>query len=383
MRNFNIDFQTYPFEKLNILLENITPNKEHKESILTIGEPSFETPEFIQKKLQNSTSVLKKYPKSLGEEELNSAILSFVKRRFGVALKKEQLIPTLGTREVLFNFPQFLSFNMKNPVFGFTNPFYQIYEGSAIVSRARVEYINLNSSNNFIPFLKDDVLEKLDFVVLNFPNNPTATSIDLEQLKKWVKLALKYDFILMNDECYSEIYRDTPPSSLLEASISVGNSEFKNIVVVNSLSKRSSAPSLRSGFIAGDSRILKEYAKYRSYLGANIPNPLQLTASVAWMDEEHVEQNRAKYNINFNLAKDILGIDIPQTTFYLWLEIKNGDEIDFTKKLYQKYNIKVLPGSFLGRDKEGVGYVRIALIQNMEDTKITLEKIKQFMSEYE
>jgi aspartate/methionine/tyrosine aminotransferase len=231
--------------------------------------------------------------------------------------------------------------------------------------------------------LKDDVLEKLDFVVLNFPNNPTATSIDLEQLKKWVKLALKYDFILMNDECYSEIYRDTPPSSLLEASISVGNSEFKNIVVVNSLSKRSSAPSLRSGFIAGDSRILKEYAKYRSYLGANIPNPLQLTASVAWMDEEHVEQNRAKYNINFNLAKDILGIDIPQTTFYLWLEIKNGDEIDFTKKLYQKYNIKVLPGSFLGRDKEGVGYVRIALIQNMEDTKITLEKIKQFMSEYE
>jgi aspartate/methionine/tyrosine aminotransferase len=374
MRNFHIDFQTYPFEKLNKLLEQTTSNKDYKEAILTIGEPSFETPMFIQEALKNSSDTLKKYPKSSGENELIDALLGFVKRRFKVTLKNSELIPTLGTREVLFNFPQFLSFNIKNPFFAFTNPFYQIYEGAAICSRAKVKYINLNKQNDFLPSLDDETLEKLDFVVLNFPNNPTSKSLSMENLIKWVKLGLKYDFILMNDECYSEIYFDTPPPSLLEASLKAGNLEFKNILVVNSLSKRSSAPGLRSGFIAGDKMILQAYKKYRTYLGTNIPNPLQMASAVAWSDEKHVEENREKYRKNFELAKDILGIKIPKSTFYIWLEV--DDDLEFTKTLYREKNIKVLPGSFLSRGEFKSKHVRIALVENEEKTKEALLRIK-------
>ena len=370
-------FETYPFEKLNLLLQEITPSSAYEPLSLTIGEPQFETPKFICDALCEHTSLLNKYPKTAGETKLKDAMLTYNKERFGLALSHAQIIPTFGTREVLFNFPQFLLHDIENPVMVFPNPFYQIYEGAAKACRATVIYLNLNASNNFQPQIDEEALAKADFVILNSPNNPTSSVLSMDDLKKWVKLALTHNFVLLNDECYADLYLDEPLPSLLNASIEVGNNDFKNILVINSISKRSSAPGLRSGFIAGDANILKAYMVYRTYVGCASPLPLQYAASVAWADQKHVDIFREKYKQNFKVAKEILGIDSPEATFYIWLHV--GDEIAFTRNLYETYNLKVLPGSFLGREGEGKGYVRLALVYEVDKTKEALTRIKLAM----
>ncbi|MCT7567081.1 succinyldiaminopimelate transaminase [Aliarcobacter butzleri] len=374
-----MNFEKYPFEKLNELLKDVVPNEKYELSVLTIGEPKFETPQFIQDKLKETSSLLRKYPSTIGEPFLRESMINFVKNRFNVSLKMSQIIPTFGTREVLFNFPQFTLFDKKNPVIAFTNPFYQIYEGAAIASRASVIHINLTKENNFKADLSDEELKRCDLVILNFPNNPTSASMDIDELGVWVKKALEFDFILVNDECYSEIYfeENTKPASLLEASIKVGNGEFKNVLVMNSISKRSSAPGLRSGFIAGDETILKDYLQYRTYIGCASPVPLQEAAAVAWNDQNHVAEFRKIYKRNFEIAQEILGIPTPEATFYIWLEVEN--DLEFTKNLYKEKNIKVLPGSFLGRGGLGKEYVRIALVENEEKTKESLKRLKDFI----
>jgi aspartate/methionine/tyrosine aminotransferase len=374
-----MNFEKYPFEKLNELLAGIVPNDKYELSALTIGEPKFETPAFIQDKLKETSSSLRKYPSTIGEPFLRESMINFVKTRFNVTLQMNQIVPTFGTREVLFNFPQFALFDKTNPVMAFTNPFYQIYEGAAIASRAEVIHIDLTKENNFKATLSDEDLKRCDLVILNFPNNPTSASMGVEELGLWVKKALEFDFILVNDECYSEIYFDeaTKPASLLEASILVGNSEFKNVLVMNSISKRSSAPGLRSGFIAGDANILKDYLQYRTYVGCASPVPLQEAAAVAWNDQNHVNEFRKIYKKNFEIAHEILGTPIPEATFYIWLEVE--DEIEFTKDLYKEKNIKVLPGSFLGRNGLGKGYIRIALVENEEKTREALRRLKDFI----
>jgi aspartate/methionine/tyrosine aminotransferase len=379
-----MNFEPYPFEKLNNLLKDITPNQNYEPSVLTIGEPQFETPDFIQKALCDKASLLKKYPKTSGEADLREAQRNFISKRFGVKLNDEQIIPTFGTREVLFNFPQFLLFDKTNPTIAFPNPFYQIYEGAAIASRAKTIYLNLTPQNNFKPEINEEELSTCDLVILNFPNNPTTSTLTLQELGEWVYLALKHDFVLLNDECYSEIYTDEPTPSLLEASDHVGNTTFKNILVVNSISKRSSAPGLRSGFIAGDENILKEYMKYRTYIGCASPLPLQSAACAAWSDEEHVSVSREIYKNNFKIAKEILGIEIPSATFYVWLKVPNP--IEFTKKLFSEFNVKVLPGEFLAReDTKGINpgkdFIRIALVENAEKTRNAVQRIKECLDE--
>ncbi|NPA59327.1 MAG: succinyldiaminopimelate transaminase [Epsilonproteobacteria bacterium] len=377
-------FEPYPFEKLNDLLSTITPNQKYTASILTIGEPQFETPNFIQKALCTNSNLLKKYPKTSGEPNLRTAQREFFKKRFGVELCNEEIIPTFGTREVLFNFPQFLLFDKKESVMAYTNPFYQIYEGAAIATNSKVFHINLDAKNNFKPQIDEDKLSQCDLVIINFPNNPTASTLTLNELEEWVKLSLKHNFVLLNDECYSELYTDEAIPSLLEASISAGNKEFKNILVINSISKRSSAPGLRSGFIAGDKEILKEYMKYRTYVGCASPLPLQSASSVAWSDEEHVQQAREVYKNNFLIAKEILGIEIPKATFYIWLKV--DDALTFTKKLYKDYNVKVLPGEYLARENynkqnPAKDFIRIALVESEEKTRDALKRIKECLSE--
>jgi len=374
-----MQFESYPFEKLNTLLADVKAPVDKDLIALTIGEPQFETPSFIQEALKDASPLLKKYPKTAGEEETKAAMLSFNKSRFNIELKKEELIPCFGTREVLFNFPQFLLFDVENPVMAFTNPFYQIYEGAAIASRAKMVFLNLDEGNAFKPNMSEEQMQEADLVILNFPNNPTASVLSLDELGEWVKLALKYDFVLLNDECYSEIYIDTPPPSLLEAAKHVGNSSLKNTLVINSISKRSSAPGLRSGFIAGDAQILKAYMQYRTYVGCASPLPLQAAAAAAWLDEAHVASSREIYKNNFKIAQDVLNTSIPEASFYIWLKV--GDEIAFTKKLFQEHHVKVLPGSFLGRDNEkgenpGNGYVRIALVHDEIKTRCAMEAIK-------
>ncbi|MBL0707470.1 MAG: succinyldiaminopimelate transaminase [Sulfurimonas sp.] len=375
-----MNFQAYPFEKLNDLLKEIEPNRDYSPCVLTIGEPQFQTPKFIQEALCQNSSLLQKYPKTSGEPSLKIAQRNFFKKRFGVDLKDEQIIPTFGTREVLFNFPQFLLFDKENSTMAFTNPFYQIYEGAAIATRSKTIYLNLDASNNFKPKIDENELKKCDLVILNFPNNPTASTLSLDELGEWVLLSLKHDFVLLNDECYSEIYTDEKIPSLLEASIYVKNLNFKNILVINSISKRSSAPGLRSGFIAGDEKILKEYMKYRTYIGCASPLPLQSAAAAAWSDEKHVEISRDIYKKNFEIAKEILKSDIAKATFYIWLKVEQS--LEFTKKLYKNYNVKVLPGEFLARvdasgENPGKDFVRIALVENEEKTRDALIKIKE------
>ena len=376
-------FEPYPFEKLSNLLKDIEPNTLFSPSVLTIGEPQFETPDFIQDELKKSSSLLKKYPKTAGELTLRDAMRGFFKRRFNTTLSNDEIIPTFGTREVLFNFPQFFLFDVKEPTIAFTNPFYQIYEGASIATRAKTIYLNLDTTNNFKPEIDEDELSRCDLVILNFPNNPTSSTLTLSELGEWVKLALKHNFVLLNDECYSEIYTDEPIPSLLEASIAVGNESFKNMLVINSISKRSSAPGLRSGFIAGDSLILKEYMKYRTYIGCASPLPLQSAATLAWSDEKHVADAREVYKENFKIAKEILGCEIPDATFYIWLKVP--DAIKFTKKLYKDYNVKVLPGEFLAREDDkgvnpGKDFIRIALVEDSKKTKDALSRIKECLS---
>ena len=372
-----MNFQPYPFEKLNALLADIKPNPSLKQMSLTIGEPQFDTPDFIRDVFEKSSKFLNKYPKTAGEEVLIKAQRDFVKRRFDVSLKEYELVTTLGTREALFNLPQFLLFGKSSPTIAYPNPFYQIYEGAAIASKAKSVYLDLNKKNGFKPQINDEVLKNCDLVILNSPSNPTSSVMSLEELKEWVKLSLKYDFILVNDECYSEIYTLEKPPSLLGASLSVGNADFKNILVLNSISKRSCAPSLRSGFVAGDGEILKSYAKYRTYAGCAAGVPMQLAAAKAWEDETHVEITRDKYKKNFELARDILGVDMPQATFYIWLEVGDGEK--FTKELYEKKALKTLPGGYLGRNEAGKEYVRIALVLNESDTKEALCRIADFI----
>lgn len=372
-----MNFETYPFEKLNTLLEDITPNSDFSALSLTIGEPQFATPQFILDALNMHAPLLNKYPKTAGENVLRDAMLMYNEERFNLTLDNSQIIPTFGTREVLFNFPQFLLHDIENPVMVFPNPFYQIYEGAAKASRAEVIYLNLNASNNFQPEIDEEALSRADFVILNSPNNPTSSVMPMDDLKKWVNLALKHDFVLLNDECYADLYLNDPLPSLLNASIEVGNSEFKNVLVINSVSKRSSAPGLRSGFIAGDTNILKAYMVYRTYVGCASPLPLQEAAAVAWADQEHVAMFRQKYKKNFEVAKDILGTDMPEATFYIWLKV--DDEIAFTMRLYKEYNLKVIPGSFLGREGEGQGYVRLALVYEVDKTREALKRIQLAM----
>lgn len=376
-------FEPYPFEKLNALLGSIEPDSAYAPLTLTIGEPQFETPVFIRDALCAQSALLKKYPKTAGEAILGDAMRGFVKRRFGVTLSSEQLVASFGTREVLFNFPQYLLFDKPDPVIAYTNPFYQIYEGAAIASRAETHYLSLEARNGFKPQVDEAILQRCDLVILNFPNNPTSSCLSLEELGEWVRLALKHDFVLLNDECYSEIYPESAPAGVFEASVAVGNTAFKNVLALNSVSKRSSAPGLRSGFIAGDAQILEGYRQYRTYVGCASPLPLQHAAAAAWSDDAHVQAAREIYRANFELAREILGVTIPEATFYLWLSV--GDAIAFTQKLYTRFNLKVLPGEYLARtdaqgNNPGRGYVRIALVETPERTKMALKRIKEAMN---
>lgn len=375
-----MEFQKYPFERLNELLEGVSANSAYSPIALTIGEPQFETPQFIKEAVVESVDLFNKYPKTAGETKLKEAQLFYLKSRFGLELKLDQIIPTFGTRELLFNFPQFYLSGKKHPKVAFVNPFYQIYEGAAIASNAEVVYLNLQKEHGFKPVVDKEALADVDLVILNTPNNPTASVMSQEELEEWARLALALDFVLVNDECYIDLFLDKELPSLLNAAVAVGNSEFKNILVLNSISKRSSAPGLRSGFIAGDKSVLKGYLRYRTYVGCASPLPLQHAAAAAWRDGAHVEVFRNAYKKNLELASDILDIAMPEATFYVWIEVK--DALNAAKALYEQYNVKVLPGEFLGREGAGVGYWRLALVYEPAITKEALIRVAKFLKEW-
>ena len=369
-----MDFELYPFLKLNDLLKDLKANENYEEAIVSIGEPVFKAPDFIKEEIIKNIDLINKYPKAKGEDFLIDSIREFIQRRFNISLLNDNIVTVFGTREVLFNFPQYYLNDIKSPVMAFTNPFYAIYQGSAIASGAKIKYINLTKENNFKPLLDEDYLKDSDLIVLNFPNNPTGSVLSLDELSLWLEFALKHNILLINDECYSDIYFNTKPPSLLEACFRLGNKDFKNVLVFNSLSKRSSVPGIRSGFVAGDKDILNKYLKYRTYLGVGAPLYLQMAGAKAWSDDTHVEEFRKKYQKNLNLLEDILGLKKADSTFFAWIEVK--DDIEFTKRLYQEYNLKVLPGSYMGAQGLGKGFIRLALIYEEQKIRDILKRVK-------
>ena len=383
-------FNPYPFERLRELLAGLSPGATGDDLNLSIGEPGFSAPPRVLDALKREVSSIRFYPTLL--PELVASQLGFIKYRFGLDLDSEQLVPSFGSRELLFNFPHFLCLSRRPKasrfVLAYPNPFYQVYEGARIATDSIPLYLPLLKENNFKPVLDSKRLASADVVILNFPNNPTGQILSLEELRCWVRLALEHDFILINDECYSEVYEGAAPPSLLEASYLEGNTDFKNIFVVNSLSKRLSAPGLRSGFIAGEASLLRSYRIFRSYIGLSLPLPLQRASIVAWEEEEYAAFIRGKFARNLALAREFFPTTtIFPYTFYLWLEVPALESSPlsygevFARELFKRSGIRVLPGAYLGREGVGAAFVRIALTKEAELMQPALSKVAALYKE--
>jgi N-succinyldiaminopimelate aminotransferase len=365
--------QPYPFEKLSQLKAGLVPPAGTSPIVLSIGEPQEDPPPFIAQVLAEHFKLLGKYPTTKGLSALREGIALWLARRFGVKVDPEhQVLPVAGTREALFSFAQAMVDAREAPLVLMPNPFYQIYEGAALLAGARPYYLNATEDTGFLPDFEavpEAVWRKCQLLYLCSPANPTGQVIGLETLKSLIVKAHRFDFLLAADECYSELYFKEPPPSLLQAAAAMGNTAFSRCVVFHSLSKRSSVPGLRSGFVAGDAEVLKRYALYRTYHGCALPLPTQYASLAAWSDEAHVEASRSSYRARLAAAAQILGVEPPPAGFYFWFKTPI-DEVEFTRRLFADYNVTVLPGSFLARTACGInpgqGYVRIAWVQPLE-----------------
>lgn len=387
--------QPYPFEKLAALKSGIEPPTGLKHIALSIGEPKHASPKFVIKALQNNLDKLGIYPKTKGMPELREAIAQWLIRRFKLPANtinaEDHILPVNGTREALFSFVQSAIDRSKDPLVICPNPFYQIYEGAAYLAGAEPYFIPCLSDNNYLPDF-DQVTEqqwqRCQLLFLCSPGNPTGAVIGLDILKKLITLAKHYDFIIASDECYSELYFDekTPPAGLLQACAEMGQSDFKNCIVFHSLSKRSNLPGLRSGFVAGDAELIKNFLLYRTYHGSAMPEHVQLASIAAWQDEQHVKDNRALYHQKFSAVLDILKDDLelswPDASFYLWAKTPINDT-EFAQRLYAQQNLTVLPGQFLSRSVNGINpgeqHIRIALVATFDECIEAAKRIKQFI----
>ncbi|KOR31314.1 succinyldiaminopimelate aminotransferase [Achromatium sp. WMS2] len=382
--NKNISrLQPYPFTKLNQLLAGIQPPAHLSPIILSIGEPKHPTPQLITNALVNNLSTLASYPLTRGLNELRTAIANWLIWRFALPNAgidpNTQVLPVNGTREALFAFAQTVidvntNANSKaKPLVLLPNPFYQIYEGAALLAGATPHFLPCTVNTGFVPDftqVADAVWEQCQLLYICSPANPTGAILDLPTLKYLIGLADKFDFIIAADECYSEIYQDesNPPPGLLQAAAELGRTDYGRCVVFHSLSKRSNCPGLRSGFVAGDATILEKFLLYRTYHGCAMSLPTQYSSIAAWTDENHVIKNRTLYREKFAAMRDILQpvlpITVPSAGFYLWLPTSDSDT-KFTAGLFANTNLTVLPGSFLSRDhlgfNPGHNYVRVAL----------------------
>ena len=394
--NLNL-LHPYPFEKLNQLKQGITPPHDKTHIALSIGEPKHKTPAFLHEELYRNIAGMGKYPITKGIPELRHAIADWISQRFNIAISdtcaETQVIPVSGTREALFSFAQAVVDSSKpDAIVIMPNPFYQIYEGAAILAGAEPYYLNTTETSDYLPdfdAVPDDIWQRCQLIFVCSPGNPTGTVISEQDQQKLITLAEKFDFIIASDECYTEIYDDenNPPQGLLETAYNMGNTAFKRCIMFQSLSKRSNAPGLRSGFVAGDAEILKTYLLYRTYQGSALPLPTQHASIAAWKDEEHVKQNRILYRQKFSAFIDILNdvctINKPPASFYIWLKI-SIDDADFAQRLFEQENITVLPGSYLSREAHGTNpgknHVRIALVAPLEECIDAANRIKHFIN---
>ncbi len=386
----------YPFEKLTRLKHGITPTEDKTHIALSIGEPKHPTPHFIQESLLAHLHGIGNYPTTKGIPELRQVIANWISKRFkipaGQLNPETQVLPVNGTREALFSFAQSVIDSRQQPVVMMPNPFYQIYEGAAILAGAEPYYLNTTAENNYLPDFNSvpaDIWRRCQLVYICSPGNPTGAVMTQQDFGKLLQLAEQFNFIIASDECYSEIYADeqNPPPGLLQAAYELRNMDFKNCVVFHSLSKRSNAPGLRSGFVAGNAEILQAYFQYRTYQGCAMPLPTQHASIKAWQDEHHCIENRQAYREKYAAVIDILKkvctITQPPASFYIWLNTPIN-ELDFAQQLFARENITVLPGSYLSRDFQGinpgVNHVRMALVAPLDECIEAANRIKNFFN---
>jgi N-succinyldiaminopimelate aminotransferase len=385
--NLNL-LQPYPFQRLRDLLKGITPNPAFTPINLSIGEPKHATPELIKNALVSNLSGLANYPTTVGSIELRTAISHWISRRYNIpALNADTaILPVNGSREGLFALAQaIIDKTIPNPVVISPNPFYQIYEGAAFLAGATPYFLNTlphqdPNQNHVMDFssVPVDILKRTQLVYVCSPGNPSGKVMSLAQWKTIFELSDLYGFVIAADECYSEIYFDeaNPPLGALQAAHLLDRS-YKNLIVFSSLSKRSNVPGMRSGFVAGDEKIIEAFTLYRTYHGCAMNPAVQAASVAAWDDETHVIENRTLYAQKFNdvtpLLTNVLDVAIPDATFYLWAKIQNDaiSDTEFAIRLYRDLNITILPGSFLAREAHGVNpgknFIRMALVASYDE----------------
>ena len=383
--------QPYPFAKLDQLFSDLTPATEKTRIALSIGEPQHKSPTFVLKAVSDNLHRLANYPSSAGLPELRNTIAHWLQRRYGLpdVDPDTQVLPVSGTREALFSFAQTVVTANPTALVMSPNPFYQIYEGAALLAGATPHFINCTEESGLLPdfsSVTEQQWQQCQLLYLCNPGNPTGALMPIEQLQHIIRLAHEHDFVIASDECYSEIYFDeeSPPPGLLQACAAMGNSEYRNCVVFHSLSKRSNLPGLRSGFVAGDARILRGFLQYRTYHGCAMPIHHQLGSIAAWSDEQHVKANRQQYRDKFAAVlaelKGHLPVALPEAGFYLWPKTPVSDT-EFARQLYAGENVIVLPGRFLARDSGGINpgenRVRMALVASIEDCIEAAQRIVQ------
>lgn len=383
----------YPFEKLRGLLAGAEPPASLRHISLSIGEPKHAAPEFATQCLYDNRDKYGQYPTSKGIPELRNAIAQWLKTRFAAIHidADKHILPLNGTREGLFAIAQAVLNPNANTVVVMPNPFYQIYEGAALLAGATPYFVNADQQSHYLAdyaSVPEEIWQQCQMLYICSPGNPSGAVIDEAEFLHLIALADKYNFVIVSDECYSEIYLgDNAPMGILEACEKIGRFDYKRCLAFNSLSKRSNLPGLRSGFVAGDANILEDFALYRTYHGCALPVPTQLASALTWNDEKHVEENRQAYREKFIAVKRILepvcNIRIPEASFFLWLET-NLTDTEFCRKLFEEQHITVLPGTYLARDtangNPGAHHVRIALVAPLEECIEAAHRLATFIT---
>jgi N-succinyldiaminopimelate aminotransferase len=385
--------QPYPFEKLRALFAQVTPSSAYKPINLQIGEPKHKTPEIIEQAVAGNLAGLAAYPATAGTPELRESIAAWIEKRHApVKVAPEtEVLPVNGSREALFAFAQVvLDRQAESPVVICPNPFYQIYEGAALLGGASPHFVNMGADRNFVPdysAVPEQVWRRTQLLYTCSPGNPTGRVMSMDEWRILFELSDRYGFAIASDECYSELYYDesSPPLGGLRASQHLGRREFKNLAVFSSLSKRSNVPGMRSGFVAGDSRLIKAFLLYRTYHGSAMSPVFQAASAAAWRDEEHVGANRkmyaAKYRAVLPLIVPPLATNMPEGGFYLWIRTPISDT-EFARQLYGSYNVSVLPGSYLAREANGANpgenHIRVALVAPLDECVEAARRIASF-----
>ncbi len=419
--------QPYPFERLRQLFAGVTPNPDFRPISLGIGEPKHATPAFIKQALTDAlhdkAGGLSAYPATAGEPRLREAFAGWLQRRYGLTLDAAtQMLPVNGSREALFAFAQTVidstalppgrpkagsatsvgsephvvgsvGANSANSIVLCPNPFYQIYEGAALLAGAQPVYAPSDPARNFAvdwDSVTEDVWRRTQLIFVCSPGNPTGAVMPLSEWQKLFALSDRYGFVIASDECYSEIYfRDEPPLGGLQAAAQLGRSDFRRLVAFTSLSKRSNVPGLRSGFVAGDAAILKNFLLYRTYHGSAMSPVVQAASTAAWNDEQHVVDNRTLYREKFAqvtpLLAQVMDVALPDAGFYLWAQVPEacGSDTDFARDLLAQYNVMVLPGSYLAREANGANpgqqRIRMALVAETAECLEAAHRIVRFI----